>query len=113
MSQLGTVAVFFDPRAHGLTESRDYVKRDLSHVRKADIIFAFLEKSNPSGFGLAVELGFAHALSKRIILIDEVGSRYTRFCDEVADFNEPTLAAGISRLKTLLQQSGAFPARNI
>lgn len=102
VSRLGSQAVMFDPRAHGLMESRQYVKRDLAYVRKADIVFAYFEKTNPSGFGLAVELGYARALNKTIILVDEVRSRYTQFCDEVADFTEVSLDAGIARLESML-----------
>lgn len=102
LREVGAIAVFLDPRSHGLKEPHAYVRRDLALVRKADIVFACLERSNPSGFGLAVEIGFAHALGKKVILVDEIRDRYTRFCDEVADFNEATLQAGVERLMAII-----------
>ena len=62
---------FLDPRAHGLKDSLEYAKWDLAAVRASDVVVAFLELSNPSGIGLALEVGYARALGKRIILIDE------------------------------------------
>lgn len=104
IGRLGAQVVIFDPRAHGLTDSRDYVKKDLGYVKKADIVFAYFERTNPSGYGLAVELGFARALGRTIVLVDEVRSRYTRFFDEVATYNEATLDAGITRLTSLVRE---------
>lgn len=62
---------FFDPMTHGLTDENEYTVWDLSHVAKADVIVAYVERDNPSGIGMSVEVGFAHALGKRIIFIDE------------------------------------------
>ena len=44
--------VFYNPREHMLTESREYTIWDLFYVRKCDILFAYMQKNNPSGFGL-------------------------------------------------------------
>lgn len=93
---------FLDPRAHKLKDPRLYVQRDLDFVRRSDIVFGFLEKRNPSGLGLAVELGFARALGKKIVLVNELRTRYARFCDEVSDHAEPNLKKGIARLEMLL-----------
>ena len=62
---------FFNPRDHELDNSSQYAEWDLFYVKKADIIFAYMEKDNPSGFGLTLEVGFARALDKLIILVDE------------------------------------------
>lgn len=40
-------------------------------VYRSNWVFAYLEKSNPGGYALALELGFGKALGKTIILIDE------------------------------------------
>ncbi len=63
--------VFYNPREHMLTESREYTIWDLFYVRKCDILFAYMQKENPSGFGLTLEVGYAKALDKPIILVDE------------------------------------------
>lgn len=103
IGHVGKKALYFDPRSHQLRQARDYVQRDLAFIQTADIVFAYLEKSNPSGFGLAVELGFARALGKRIIFVNETKNRYTRFMDEVADFHEANLTSGTARLMAMLQ----------
>ncbi len=62
---------FFNPRDHQLDKSSEYTIWDLHFVKESDILFAYMEKDNPSGFGLTLELGFAKALNKTIILVDE------------------------------------------
>jgi hypothetical protein len=66
---------FFDPRTHGLKDPDAYTHWDLEAVRKSDWVLAFLEETNPGGFSLALEMGFARALSKRMILVDEKSAR--------------------------------------
>jgi nucleoside 2-deoxyribosyltransferase len=62
---------FLDPRSHGLTEPKDYTKWDLDAIRECDVIFGYLEESNPTGYNLCFELGYAHALGKKIIWVNE------------------------------------------
>jgi nucleoside 2-deoxyribosyltransferase len=68
---LGDTFIFFNPREHGLEHSDSYTMWDIHFVKECDIFFAYMESTNPSGYGLAFELGIAHALGKTIILIDE------------------------------------------
>ncbi|MFB9840859.1 nucleoside 2-deoxyribosyltransferase domain-containing protein [Mucilaginibacter ginsenosidivorans] len=62
---------FFNPRNHEIKEPHLYASWDIHYVRKCDILFAYMESTNPSGFGLMFELGMAYALNKTIILVDE------------------------------------------
>ena len=71
IDQLGQSFYFFDPSEHHLPESSRYTTWDLHHVKVCDILFGYMEKSNPSGYGLTLEIGYARALQKTIILIDE------------------------------------------
>ena len=67
--------IFFNPRMHNLEENASfYTAWDLHHVKESDIIFAYMEEGNPSGLGLSLEIGYAKALSKTIILVDEKSS---------------------------------------
>lgn len=80
---------FFDPRKTGLTDPADYTKWDLEHVSKADVVLACMDSTNPSGYGLSVEIGYAKALGKRVIFIDNVTDWRSRYFDmhrQVADF---------------------------
>ena len=63
--------IFYNPKDHNLNSSLEYTTWDLFYLKKSDIIFAFMEKNNPSGFGLTLEIGYAKALSLTIILVDE------------------------------------------
>ena len=97
---------FFDPRRHGLSDPHEYTIWDLEHVRQCDIVFAYMESTNPSGIGLTLEIGYAKALNKTIILVDEkscVDSEFEkRFrivrCSADIVFN--TLEDGIEFLKS-------------
>lgn len=66
-----TSFIFFNPRNHMLDLSKEYTIWDLFHVNHCDILFGYMEESNPSGLGLCLEIGYAKALNKLIILIDE------------------------------------------
>lgn len=63
--------IFFNPQDHKLEKPKDFTCWDLHFVNQADIVFAYLEKDNPSGYGLTLEIGYAKALNKTIILVDE------------------------------------------
>jgi hypothetical protein len=63
--------IFFNPRKHNLEMPQAYTVWDLHFVKKCDILFAYMERNNPSGFGLTLEIGLARGLDKTIILIDE------------------------------------------
>jgi nucleoside 2-deoxyribosyltransferase len=62
---------FFNPREHGLEHSDFYTTWDIHFIKECDILFAYMETTNPSGYGLSFELGVAYALNKTIILVDE------------------------------------------
>lgn len=68
---LGDRFVYFDPIDHELNTPSHYTAWDLHHVRLSNLVFAYMESSNPSGLGLALEIGYAKALAKTIILVDE------------------------------------------
>ncbi|GAB3740072.1 hypothetical protein GCM10028794_24380 [Silanimonas algicola] len=61
-----------DPSAHNIQDPAEYTRWDLKAVRQSDIVLANMEASNPGGYSLALEVGFAKALGKRIFLVDQV-----------------------------------------
>lgn len=71
--------VFFNPQQHKLQAPDQYTSWDLHQVKNADILFGYMEESNPSGLGLAVEIGYAKALNKTIILVDEKSNQDEKF----------------------------------
>ena len=70
---------YFNPREHSLSKSNEYTMWDLFYVKKCDVVFAYMQKDNPSGFGLTLEIGYAAALGKQIILVDEKSSTNKKF----------------------------------
>jgi nucleoside 2-deoxyribosyltransferase len=62
---------YLDPSEHNLSNPAEYTAWDLEAIRQCDIVFAFLEANNPGGYALSLELGYAKALNKIIIFVDE------------------------------------------
>ncbi len=98
--------VFFNPNDHKLHVGEEYTTWDLYHIRKCDIVFAFLEKDNPSGIGLALEVGYASALGKTIIFVNEqkeinndVSTKF-KIVTETASITFNDLSDGIRMLRT-------------
>jgi nucleoside 2-deoxyribosyltransferase len=78
-----------DPSSHNILETPDYTRWDLDAIRMSDVVFANMEATNPGGYSLALEVGFAKALGKRIVLVDGLGlqprSRYFDMVRQCAD----------------------------
>jgi nucleoside 2-deoxyribosyltransferase len=63
---------FFDPRLDSpQTHAYKFTQGDVKGLNESDIVFAYYELSNPSGLGLAFEIGYALAQGKQIIYVDE------------------------------------------
>lgn len=71
--------IFYNPQKNGLKVPKEYTIWDLYHIDKCDILFGYMEESNPSGFGLSLEIGYARAKGKTIILVDEKSKNDTNF----------------------------------
>lgn len=99
--------IYYNPREHLLTDSKEYTVWDLFYVKKCDILFAYMEAENPSGFGLTLEVGFARALDTPIILVDEKSNQDIDFAKKFRIVRESSsiifdnLQDGISFLKNL------------
>src|SRR5262245_9766764 len=65
--------IFLDPSQHHLREPRNYTAWDLDAIRRADVVLAYLEKENPGGYALALEVGYAKALNKRVLFVEDPG----------------------------------------
>lgn len=62
---------FIDPRSSGLNSPRQYTAWNLTSIDLADILFAYMEMDNPSGYGIALEVGYARARGKHVVMVDE------------------------------------------
>jgi nucleoside 2-deoxyribosyltransferase len=103
---------FLDPSSHNLTDPIDFTKWDLNAVRCSDIVFAYLEEHNPGGYSLALEIGYAKALHKVIVLVDEMSrdvnkARHLLMVRQSATVVFETLSEGLVYLSSL-QSSSTF-----
>lgn len=98
---------YYDPRGHGLENKDEYTLWDLEAVRRCNWVFAYLEPTNPGGYALALEIGYAKALGKRVIFVDEKSAtdaqtgRYLAMIAAAADVVFTKLEDGIDFLKKL------------
>lgn len=59
-----------DPSQHHIEDPAAYTAWDLAAIRRCDVVLANMEASNPGGYSLALEVGFAKALGKFICFVD-------------------------------------------
>ncbi|BAS31184.1 hypothetical protein [Dehalococcoides mccartyi] len=97
---------YFNPKVSGHKLPSHYKVWDIFYVKESDIVFAYMEKTNPSGYGLACEIGYAKALGKTVVLVDEKQesdaefSRYFAIVRELADVVFENLDDGVRFLNT-------------
>ncbi len=60
---------FIDPMYSKMKAPDQYTFWDLRSIEQCDILVGFMDKTNPSGYGLNLEIGYAKALGKTIILV--------------------------------------------
>ena len=90
---------FIDPMDNKMKNPDQYTFWDLRSIDQCDILVGYMDQSNPSGFGLNLEIGYAKALGKTIILIiptdftrDDDRSRYFEMARVCADVIVRTLS---------------------
>jgi nucleoside 2-deoxyribosyltransferase len=76
VSSIGPSITFIDPSAHEMHLPQAYTAWDLRGVSESDLVFAYMEKDNPGGQGLMLEMGFALGQHKPVIFVDESENRY-------------------------------------
>lgn len=104
--------VFIDPRKKELGINKnmsvsEYASWDLHYIDKCDLVFVFVEKTNPSCIGLSAEIGYAKGTGKTIILVlekdnEHIRDSYLLFLTKLADVVFNNLPDGIKYLKTFI-----------
>ncbi len=91
-----------DPSKHDLADPKESTRWGLQAIRESDVVLAYLEKEDDNGHVLAFELGYAKALGKTILLVQEHGGgeedKYFQTVREVADFCFDSLGEAVSYL---------------
>lgn len=94
-----------DPSGHNIQDPAEYTRWDLEAVRQSDILLANMEASNPGGYSLALEVGFAKALGKRIFMVDQVEDplvrRYFEMVRQCSERVFSTLGGALDHLLTI------------
>lgn len=96
-----------DPSKNPFRSEHAYTAWDLEAIRRSDWILAYLEAANPGGYALSLEVGFAKALGKRIIFVDEKSDEHARrgtylaMVRACADYNPRSLEDAIALLRQL------------
>lgn len=97
--------VLLDPSAHNIQDPAEYTRWDLEAVRESDIVLANMEASNPGGYSLALEVGFAKALGKRIFMVDQIrdpsARRYFEMVRQCSERVFPTLGEALDHLSLI------------
>jgi nucleoside 2-deoxyribosyltransferase len=83
----------------------EYGKWDLHFVKQCDILFVYVERTNPSCIGLCCEAGFAKGLGKTVITVLEpnhetIKDSYLLFITQVSDIVFEDLESGLRYLKS-------------
>lgn len=114
INAIGDDCTFFNPREHKLENSTEYWTWDVHFIKECDIVFAYMEVDNPSGFGLTFEIGLAYGLNKTIILVDEKSKhhedfeKYFRIVSHSSMVRFDSLKEGIEYLKTFTEMDGSI-----
>jgi len=92
-----------DPSVHNIMDPAEYTRWDLEAIRRSDYVLANMEATNPGGYALALEIGFAKALGKNVILVDQISDptidRYFEMVRQCSDFVFHTLLDAVVHLK--------------
>lgn len=68
---------FIDPSDwKGLIIEPEYTTADVIGINGSDLLICYFEPTNPSGLGLAFEIGYAVGLGIPVVLIDEKKDKY-------------------------------------
>lgn len=101
-ARLSDAFVLLDPSAHNIQDPAEYTRWDLEAIRESDIVLANMEASNPGGYSLALEVGFAKALGKRIFMVDQIQDpsvhRYFEMVRQCSERVFPTLGEALDHL---------------
>ncbi|MGV7181088.1 nucleoside 2-deoxyribosyltransferase [Xanthomonas axonopodis] len=104
-SRLAGSFELIDPSSHNIQDPSEYTRWDLEAVRKSDIVLANMEASNPGGYSLALEVGFANALGKRIFMVDQIEDptvrRYFEMVRQCSERVFPKLSDALDHLLSL------------
>ena len=95
--------VFLDPCDNDTDIPEEYTTIDIHLINTCEIIFAYLELDNPSGIGMAAEIGYGIAKNKTVIFVNEQSdNNYFKFIEVLSTILYKNIEDGIDYLDKLL-----------
>ena len=82
--RLRDTAEVLDPSLHRIHDPKLFTEANLGMLRDCDIVFAYMEATNPGISNMSFELGYAHAMNKTIVLVNEKGQRWAEMMHQNA-----------------------------
>jgi hypothetical protein len=73
-----------DPRDCLSSDPAVYTDWDLEAISRCDVVLAYFESDNPTGYALALEVGYAKALNKKVVLVNERSGVMPEFARAIA-----------------------------
>lgn len=108
LSGIASYYQFIDPMTTNLKTPEQYTYWDLRSIEQCDILLGHMDVENPSGWGLNLEIGYAKALDKVIILVipddfmqEDKRARYFGMAVSCADVVTKTFADAVNFLKAI------------
>lgn len=94
-----------DPREHKMHDPAHYTKWNMKNIADCDLLFAYMEHDNPGIANVAFEIGYAVALGKVVVLINEKGQRFAEMMHQGADtYGDVAGALSALRLMEVLRK---------
>lgn len=91
--------MFYDPC--DIKDGANFTIWDLAAIDNSNIVFAYLEMENTQPIGMMLELGYAKAQGKYIILCDEWNDNRTTMARHMSNFSSPLLSDCIKHLRSM------------
>ena len=86
-----------------LVDADQYTAADLYLIRSSAVVLAYMAEDNPSGIGLALEVGYAHALGKLVLFVDGTDDKRFGIVCSVADVVFDSLDEAVEYLEWLAE----------
>ena len=75
----------YDPREHLAHDPKVYTKRDLTAIVDCDMVIAVIEQDHFRYAGIVFLVGFAVALGKKVLLVNERGAQIAHNMHQMCD----------------------------
>ena len=98
---------FFNPKDYykpWVKEEDDWFTRDIVEIADSAIMFGYMNEENPTGYGLAFEMGMAHSMGLDIIFVNEQKDRKWIMVNQGADFLVDDFEEGLRHLKDAIEE---------